>query len=319
MVKVLILKPRMDVMFKKGQVPSERGHIPPIRQHWIRFVEKLSEYHTQRGDSVFVLELPLWQFTPELVVQMKPDLVYVPHKERHAFEVPGIKTLYYMQTVFPWRFYVDSLGFAGGSTLYPMDHSDGDENGPHFDALREYALKGGSKFDQPQHKDLSLPNDYVFFPCQIPHDETIKYHSDYTVEEALTQTCEATKELGHPLIVKGHPVNPASMSGLKLICAKYDHAIWVDDVSIHDLIPRARAVVVVNSGTGMESLLHLRPVITFGRCEYDSVTMKAISSGYLKDYLASPEIDEKQVRKMFDKWCKLTYDSNYNLDLSPLL
>ena len=32
-MNVLILKPRLDIMFKKGPVPTQRGDIPPIRQH----------------------------------------------------------------------------------------------------------------------------------------------------------------------------------------------------------------------------------------------------------------------------------------------
>lgn len=320
MKRVLILKPRLDVMFKESYVPEERGPISPIRKHWKNFVDLCYMEHLKRGDEVQILELPLWQFTPKIVQDIGPDLVYVPHREQHNFTVPKraecIETRYYMQTVFPWRFYVDSLGYAGGASFYPMDLKDGDKNGPWFDILREYALSGKSKVDQPPKGRCTIDGDYVFFPCQIPHDWTILHHSKVTVEEALERTCEATQEFGINLVVKGHPVNPGSMDNLKKICTKYKNTTWLNGISIHDIIPRAKAIVVVNSGTGMESLLYLKPVITFGRAEYDIVSFKI---GDLQDILEEKSNpNEVEIRKFFDVWCKMTFDTTNQQDFSKL-
>lgn len=306
-----------------GPVPSTRGPIPSIRVHWVNFVKCVAAEHQRRNDEVHVLELPLWQFTPELVHEHKPDIVYVPHKERHAFPIDdSIDTRYYMQSVFPWRFYVDKKGFAGGASTYPCYSfvMKGDESQSDFDKLREYSLAGGTKFDQPPSRNLNLPENYVLFPCQIPHDETIKHHSDVTVERALEETCQLTNMMNVPLIVKGHPVNPSSMVNLKNICAKYANAIWVDDINIHDLIHKARVVVVVNSGTGMESLLHMRPVITFGRCEYDVVTMNAEIGcmGNIRDMIKYPIYNLANVKRFFNSWCKWTYDTQTPSDFNKL-
>lgn len=313
-MKVLILKPRLDVMFKKSIITKHHAPIPPVRVHWNTFVNRIycnSVREFPPGTDFYIHEAPLWQFTPQLVDAFNADLALIPHKERRSFECKT-NALYYMQTVFPWRFYVDPMGFAGGSTLYRMDISDGDENGPWFDALRnELITTGKSKFDQPAQGsiDISSLGEYVLFPCQIPHDETIKYHSNVTVEEALTETCQVTAELGLKLVVKGHPVNPNSMASLLSIVKQYPHVVWLDNVNIHDVISHAKVVVVVNSGTGMEALLHKKPVITYGRAEYNCVTMKAILNNNLRGLLIEPVYDEKQVKKFFDKWCKSTYDT----------
>ena len=321
--KVLILAPRLDVMFKEGPMPTARGPIPEIRTHWANFVVCVEQEHLRRGDNVTVLELPLWQFNPAMVNEAAPDVVYIPHKERRSFPVdPAIDARYYMQSVFPWRFYVDSMGWAGGASGYPFNKFvlNGDANAGYFEALQSYALSNGSKFEQPPiRKNLNLPDNYVFFPCQIPHDETIKYHSDVTVEMALAHTCEITASMNLPLVVKGHPVNPGSMATLYSICTKYPHTIWVDDVSIHDLIPKSRAVVVVNSGTGMESLLHLKPVVTFGRAEYDVVTMNAGLGGELKTMLTLPHFNLNNVKKFFNSWCTWTYDTRSPSDFNKLV
>lgn len=314
-MRTLILSPRLDVTFKEGPVPIQRSPIPEIRTHWANFVSRIADLTNKQGHDVEILELPLWQFTPEMVIGKNPDLVYVPHKEKHSFELPShIEVLYYMQSVFPWIFYIDKQGYAGGASYYTrMDEliSIGNPNGWMFDNLRHLALLGVSKFKQPQRGsfDSSVFGNYLFFACQLPHDHTIKYHSDVSVEKALETTCEMANKLGLNLVVKGHPVNPGSMEGLKSICAKYRNTIWVDDISIHDLIPNARAVVVVNSGVGMESLLYLKPVITFGRAEYDSLTFKASSDGFNMMINSDPIIDKIRVRKFFDIWSQLTFDT----------
>jgi capsule polysaccharide modification protein KpsS len=99
-----------------------------------------------------------------------------------------------------------------------------------------------------------------------------------------------------------------SMVNLMTIATKYRHTRWIDDVNIHEIIPHARAVVVVNSGTGMETLLHKRPVVTFGRCEYDCVSNKATTENIV-DILRNPEFDEIAVRAFFETWYEWTYDT----------
>ena len=159
------------------------------------------------------------------------------------------------------------------------------------------------------------------------HDETIKYHSDVTVEQALEHTIYACKELGYKLIVKGHPVNPGSMASLKAVAEGHQNVIWLDDVSIHDLIPNAKAVVVVNSGTGMESLLRLKNVVTFGRAEYNCVAnalaeRSPLYQDPIKDVVEAisneENVSEYKIKKFFDGWCKWTIDTSEKSDFSKL-
>jgi hypothetical protein len=306
MRKIVILFPRLDVAFKEGHVPEARGPIVPIRLHWQAMGNMLLNHHRIKGDDVRFIEKPLWQFTTEFAESLEADIIYVPHKSTDTFPVNNKEVRYYMQSVFPWQFYIDSKGFAGGASRYPFVSDL--IGGNFYDLMASRAKMGESKFEQPAKKNISLPADFVFFPCQIPHDETIKYHSDVTVEQALEATCIATQELNIPLYVKGHPVNPMSMVNLMAIATKYRHTRWVEDVNIHDMILHARAVVVVNSGTGMETLLHKRPIVTFGRCEYDCVSNKATTDNIV-EILRNPVFNEKEVRAFFASWYEWTYDT----------
>lgn len=317
-MKVLICKPRLDVTFKEGPVPRELGPIPAIREHWRNFVLKLANTHEALGDKLIQIELPLWQFTPELVTdlinQHGIERVYIPHREVSTFplEVAGCEVRYYMQTVFPWIFYIDPKGFAGGLSNYPLDIEAGDETSQAFDKLRAYTMQGKSKFDQPESHKWFRDDKYMLFTCQIPHDQTILHHSEVGVLDALKMCIDMTRESGTPLVVKSHPVNPASMTPLKEECSKWKHVTWIDDVSIHDAIQGAFVVATVNSGTGMEALLYKKPVLTFGKCEYDVVTNWVDGEDVLE--LCESGYDEVATRKFFDIWTKMTYDTNSEAD-----
>lgn len=52
---------------------------------------------------------------------------------------------------------------------------------------------------------------------------------------------------------------------------KYTNIYLYKD-SIHDAIAQASTVYVINSGVGFESLLHLKPVVTFGKSDYMAMT-----------------------------------------------
>ncbi len=271
MRKVLILQPRLDVMFKKGPVPMERGPVIPIRVYWQKFVDAVKLEHLQRGDIVRAVELPNWQFSPDLVDMYKADLTYIPHKEKHNFDCGDANVLYYMQMVIPHLFMVDPQGWCAGASNWPIAPSKGKVNRIAVNTLRARIDSNESKFDQPKQTG-AFPKGYIFFPCQIPHDETIKYHSDVSVADALLETIDFASGAGLNVIVKGHPVNRASCEPLRKITEKYSKvAHWVDDVSVHDLLSGCEAVFTINSGVGVEAILHNKPVFVFGRADYNDV------------------------------------------------
>ena len=77
-----------------------------------------------------------------------------------------------------------------------------------FDKLASRITQNISKFKQPSFQSIELPDKFILFPCQLPHDETIRYHSDVSVEKALSAVILAIKEnQSCSLIIKGHPAN----------------------------------------------------------------------------------------------------------------
>lgn len=314
MKKVLLLAPRLDLPFGDGN--SNPRSDPKLandhcRRYWRIFIDNAIKEYSSRNDIVFeVVEMQLAKFTPKFVYSKNVDMVLVPHKEHHNFPIKDIEVYYYMQTAFPILFSVDKKGWAGGISVYPFDSMLKTEyNHIAFNTFRERALSNQSKYPQPEYKEIDLPKEYVLFACQIPTDQTIKYHSDVGVEKALEYTCAAAQELGLPIVVKGHPARPETMAGCKQVAKKFSNAIYLDKVSIHQLITHSRCVVVVNSGVGLESLLHKKPVVTFGRADYDCVTNRA-TKATIKGILENPIFDEQQVISFYHSWYNWTYDTS---------
>ena len=285
-MNVDIYLPRLDVPFKKGPVPKERGKIPVLRQYWLQFVKLLHNTYQKEGHNSRVLEVPLWQISEKFVQANSVDAerIYIPHKMKLNWFLDQ-RVRYYMQMVIPHIFSIDSDGWCASSKIWPILPSDCNDDKV-FSKLSARLLTNTSKFPQPQKKEISLPDNFILFPCQIPHDETIRFHSDVSVEaslDALIQSIDSFPNLA--LVIKGHPVNPSSMKSLKNIFEKSRansntrQIYWIDDMSIHQLLESCLAVFTVNSGVGLEAVLHRKKVFTFGNADYASISTKIMFGG----------------------------------------
>ena len=72
--KVLILKPRLDLPFKRFGLKIPNKNLEPIRVHWQNFVDKLHEYHTMRHDRVVIVEEEKWKLNNYLIQWYDPDI-----------------------------------------------------------------------------------------------------------------------------------------------------------------------------------------------------------------------------------------------------
>jgi hypothetical protein len=287
-MKVLILKPRLDLPFKKFSAAVSNTNLPDLRTYWEKFIKSLTKEHQDKGDIVFVVEAPRWQFSNELVKQYQADVVYVPHTEEDRFR-GGDTCLYYMQSVFPELFTIDSQGWGGGAAFNAFAPPIGQWvfrsqqqqqsaavtiDDSIFESYKDRIYNNQSKFAQPDGDADIGYDDFIFVPLQLPHDETIKYHSDITVPEFVESLCLWSSISNVPIVFKGHPANIQSMEPLVDIIGRYSNAQsntkYVTDVSIHKLIEASSAVYLINSGVGMEAMLHSKPIVSFGRSEYQS-------------------------------------------------
>jgi capsule polysaccharide export protein KpsC/LpsZ len=85
----------------------------------------------------------------------------------------------------------------------------------------------------------------------------------------------------------------------------YNNVMYITDHAISDLIPKAKATYVINSGVGQEAMLFDKPVVSFGRSEYEG----AVINGKLDDLngawdsvLRNNERDMKQTYRNWYDW-----------------
>jgi hypothetical protein len=286
--RVTVLLPRLDLPFKnpgglRGLPDRLRRRSAPdmaLRAYWQALAEALVTAFRRRGCETTLTVHPLWQITTEYVADLKADVVFIPHKQRFHFRHLDCRTYFYMQMTCPWLFTVDLLGWSAGNSAYPCDDGTGDAESGTFEYYVERIVqRNESKYAQrPSVTRQALvargeipDGPYVFFACQRPNDQAIRFFSPYEVVDVVAAVARWGHDKGVPVVFKAHPTNPASAKPL-LTATKGLESRW-STASVHDLIAHSEAVYVVNSGVGFEALLHGKPVVTFGQVEYDAVTI----------------------------------------------
>ncbi|MFQ5974545.1 MAG: hypothetical protein ACE5Q3_19655, partial [Alphaproteobacteria bacterium] len=286
--RVAVLLPRLDLPFKnpgglRGLPDRLRRRSPQdmrLRAHWRALAEDIRAAFQRQGCEAGLIVHPLWQVTTEFIERLEVDVVFIPHKQRFHFGRLRCRTFFYMQVTFPWLFTVDPLGWSAGSSAYPCDYRAGDpESGTFERYVARVVRRNESKYEQRarmKRRELvargEIPDGpYIFFACQRPTDQAIRFFSPYEVVDVVAGVAEWAKRRGLCVVFKAHPANAASARPLQE--ATRGHDVYWSTASVHDLIAHSDAVYVINSGVGFEAILHNKPVVTFGQVEYDAVSI----------------------------------------------
>lgn len=296
--RVTILLPRLDLPWKRHanlqKIPKISESAIALRSQWKIFSILLANAFQSQGFSVNIQELPAWEINNSIFDRIHADVIFIPHKCRHEFSGKLIDrpVYFYMQEFFSWLFTVDARGWSAASSIYPINYQEiPDCDSKKYNHLRHTLLSNNleSKFSQPysqpiaelvnageipRHSDPRVPyKNFIFFPLQIPTDQSILYFSDYSEELVVESLLTWSKSSRVPIVFKPHPASPKSMTGLiEKIKAEGG---YITNANIHDLIELSSAVYTINSGVGFEALFHNKPIVTFGKVEYDCCTFKA--------------------------------------------
>lgn len=197
----------------------------------------------------------------------------------------------------------DSIGYSGWSSLCNKDVNKILETIPQekankfFDKFaKKNIAKNKSKYKQPYLKDFKFPNKFIFFPLQTT-DDSVMLHSYFKPIELIEKIINLLSKKNIKLVIKRHP--RCKDLELKRLLKYYEkkNKVIIFEGSIHDAISKAETVYTINSGVGFEALLHLKPVITFGKSDYMSMTKNVKdldtikkNSIYKLDYIKIDEI-----------------------------
>ncbi|MFG0826862.1 hypothetical protein ACF8R6_00500 [Pseudomonas sp. CJQ_7] len=293
--------PRLDLPWGKkhgeaNNFPVISDDIVDLRLHWKEFALRMANQLEHAGISVDILEVPAWEIERDRIDSEDYALAFVPHRCHLNFLSGSTPVLFYMQEFFRWVFVVDHRGWSAASSIYPVSKEVvSSKAATSFNEYRRRLAQGrlSSKFAQQNSKPLErlleeglLPSDtrgkwftrkllrpYIFLPLQVPTDQSIMMFSDLSelkVVEALVGWAKKNKVC---IVMKPHPANMKSMRPFQALVDN-EH-IHISEANVQDLIQHSVAVYTINSGVGLEAILQVKPVVTFGRVEYDCVTFNA--------------------------------------------
>jgi len=293
-LRVLLLKPRMDLPFKTPSLLTPKskklltaqfgsGDQASLRQHWTTFIDRAALAFRNAGHNPVIVERPMPELTPILANLTQADIAIVPHKNNFQFKGVEMPAIFFMQIAHRWLFTADPNGWGAGARAYPYNSF---QDAPSDSGIYEFysdliCRSNESKFLQPDRMSIEalraqgeLPNDdYLFFPCQIPHDEVVRFFCDVSEHDVVSALTNWANQSKVHMVFKLHPANHASTKPLQEV-AKGPYIHWAN-ASIHDLIEHCTAVYTMNSGVGHEAILHGKPIVMFGRAEYDRVAIRA--------------------------------------------
>jgi hypothetical protein len=251
---------------------------PPV-QRWRRFETLLKECLWRLDHEVIELELdPLLPPDP-------PEAEFRVYSHKSKREVPH-GDLFYKEMHMPGLFTIDRRGWGAEHSALrrPPDLSGIDAREAEAFSLelrREFLSNGGSKHAQPPMIAIDpRVKPYVLAPLQLPTDDVIMHHSPLRVIDFFNTLADWAEKRGHNVVFKLHPGQevPEIASTVAQRAAAARHVLVMNE-NIHSLISESRGVIVINSGVGFESLIHGKPVVTMGACDYQWVTYRAHPGG----------------------------------------
>lgn len=172
----------------------------------------------------------------------------------------------------------DGDGFAGWATTAKdlpenrakIETVNKDKADKLWEIVYKEVVEGNqSKYAQPNKTNTNdlKKQKYIFLPLQVTGDlvAQLAYIKGIDVADYL---CEKFRNSEYKILIKRHPLctDEKVVEALDRL-SENDHII-ISDGSVHELIKDASLVVTVNSGVGMESLLHLKKVLITGGADY---------------------------------------------------
>lgn len=334
----LIILPRLDLPWKE---PKDLN-MPPIvsmqtlelRIYWKKFTIQLTNALSSVGFHTELLEVPAWEINDSIFDRTLADVIFIPHKCRREFSPNTIDrpVYFYMQEFFSWVFTVDPRGWSAASSVYPVNYADLPETS--IDKYSEYKKllstnKLESKFLQPDQGNINdlvssgqIPGhtdaqdqyrDFIFFPLQISNDQSILYFSAHSEEVVIDSLLCWSKENNIPIVFKPHPASPKNMQ--PLVTKIMANGGYISNANIHELIELSSAVYTINSGVGFEALFHNKPIVTFGRVEYDCCTFNANPENLDLAWIYCSQIESTTLQKKYANFVNW-FMSDYAYDIS---
>jgi len=188
--------------------------------------------------------------------------------------------LHIKEAPLPGFFYFDPLGYSGWAEIATLSRQaidarlelvDAEEARNYFNDLQQRFV-GARRSKYPQAEaNCEFPAQFVFVAMQLLDDEVAKL-ADWDSIKMAGHVISLMEREGIDVVIKRHPKCKHYLVDQFIREISEKSSVHLIDAPIHDLIERSQAVCTVNSGVGLEALLHKKPVFTASPTDYDYLT-----------------------------------------------
>ena len=145
-------------------------------------------------------------------------------------------------------------------------------------SLRRILLTGLRKFQKKKFYQ-EIPDNYVFFSPHLLRESTLHYRAThFSNQTSLIEIIARVLPADLKLVVREHPHwhdrYPKEL--IKTWSSIPNVVVISPKLSIHNIISRCKAVLTINSTTGLEACAYKKPVITFIPTIYDVLSNVAL-------------------------------------------
>ena len=208
--------------------------------------------------------------------QRESGLCPLPTLSYHTLSAPEQRFLNFKEAALPGLFKFDREGFSGWEQQLAGDlapDASPDEIERVYRALRKtYVEDRRTKYDQQAVDEAPLPESFILVALQVP-DDTVMSLSRIDTGTWLNALAAKFRDTDTSIVIKAHPLDKSTVTQRRLEALRDSGArVFLSKAPIHDLLKSAEALVTVNSGVGIEALLHMTPVIALGASDYTQVS-----------------------------------------------
>jgi hypothetical protein len=112
--------------------------------------------------------------------------------------------------------------------------------------------------------------DYIFLPLQYFRESRVTARSPAFYNQAyLIEYISRSLPTGYELVVKDHPEQVGRLPYGSVQTIRRYSTTLAPDVSAHDVIENAAAIITINNTVGYEAIVHGKPVVTLGDAFYN--------------------------------------------------
>ncbi|CAA0092930.1 Uncharacterised protein [Halioglobus japonicus] len=279
--------------------------IGPFETIFIQISEFIMNFHKSIPRNQYIVEEKL-QFSWRNIKEHEGNHEVVSYHTRgNAHGNIRIK-----ESAFPEYLTVDSTGFSGWHSVANLSKStineflesasDDEVEATYQKMYRDLVQSNSSKYKQNQTdaNPISTRGEFFFLALQVTSDVVAEL-AYIDTSNLLKYSSEIAERHQIKLVIKRHP-RCTSIKIKELLEALHDSKyVEITDASIHAVLPACKAVITVNSGVGMEALLHLKSIICTGRSEYSYIASTAKSEVELERLMLGFSPTEPRMIKEF--------------------